>query len=726
MLSGNIFSCENNDLKSAKNDQPQDRNKETAICGSGSLDLAMLISSVFFLLAISVFMYCYSVVRNYVHNKSSILDFTQFYHWLYIDQIIRSQHSVLMPSQSNGIESAYARRSSVFLNESIVCNPVIGLELNHLRLSEILSSRNSNILKIETETRQSTHATEIISAPGILEKSIEQVSRKSQSIPKSSFSDWFDRYTIIQVDENCVAFDYEFQSLQSSVDISQLRLFVRSLYLTGNFSVQLLVIMVAMCFPLFAFIKQFSHHGYNFSNRSDPGSWYFTSVFMSGVIPAICYAVVAIVSVVCLLFFVLRNYVHLKKGIITSLGVGGLHTNLSPRIFTCRSFLLISAVVLLNCVIVIAVNTLYVFRYIQNHDTLVANIALQGALATFRLLWAAVAVPTFCKMLSKLTTISTNSMIWILLFLLIFNSLVAPGLAFMFTDSSCLRFYLFLPDAINTNYRIDYCLFYGPTQAALICLQKNMFSISSFFVPNFIYNYDCSSNFYSNYVPVLFYTHALQLFFTPAYYFFISRLDANLINKFGFAIPWILKPYDLPSKPSMMFRPELVISNLMVEFLMLLTFGFSCPMLAVLISFTIWMKTFFWRMIIARFIGRSCISSATHKDLFACHIQGMEKECYNVWRILRHSVIVVIEVTLIVFSFCIYDMTGDEMSKYNKMSALLSSIIFFVFTNLVIYMTKSIMGRYYTVRPVNLIRQISLNDLRGNTAHSLDNLMSEI
>lgn len=177
------------------------------------------------------------------------------------------------------------------------------------------------------------------------------------------------------------------------------------------------------------------------------------------------------------------------------------------------------------------------------------------------------------------------------------------------------------PDPITSSYQFKECLNFSRFPSGLICTLYRISIVNlAPFIPSFSYNYMCGSTLLAAYLPVYLYVYTFQLLrpllstLLLTQYLPYRRLPPWLRKKFpGVLWPhhWLARKRDhLPGTsypqeyplPSLLLNMDNIMTNHMQDLLILLTFGLCCPLLAVVIGFSIKISIWQVRLIIGRFV----------------------------------------------------------------------------------------------------------------------------
>lgn len=233
-------------------------------------------------------------------------------------------------------------------------------------------------------------------------------------------------------------------------------------------------------------------------------------------------------------------------------------------------YYLIALVILINAVLVITMNSLYV-ALVEGASSDI-QIVGQLTIAAFRIGWGKAVVPKLLSLIDSRASYSSSQKTWVLLLMTIFNSVLAPCLATIVTDRQCLYDSFFGTSEVQSSYSIAYCERVSPI--TLDCQRVNVLDVDSVYFPPVIYNYQCSSAILHNFVPVMLYTYSYVIFAAPISYMLLTQVSPYWMQSFyNTKFPWIVWPLEYGEHCTSLFKPELILAALHSNIAVLLTFG---------------------------------------------------------------------------------------------------------------------------------------------------------
>lgn len=167
------------------------------------------------------------------------------------------------------------------------------------------------------------------------------------------------------------------------------------------------------------------------------------------------------------------------------------------------------------------------------------------------------------------------------------------------------------PDQISSFYSYSYCSLILFTPSGTICAITSTTTMEILrFTPPFTYSYQCGSTLLTSYLPVYMYSITLQLisiFLRMTFIFssHIFKFPESLMDKsvgVYWPLHWNTFHVNSPS-PRRMIESYQVISFIMSNLILLLSFGLCSPVLSFYLSLSISVNLCCWLMLIGRFIS---------------------------------------------------------------------------------------------------------------------------
>jgi Leucine-rich repeat (LRR) protein len=262
----------------------------------------------------------------------------------------------------------------------------------------------------------------------------------------------------------------------------------------------------------------------------------------------------------------------------------------------------------------------FCYLRILNEYKFSIKLTIQLAMAVFKLIWNWIAVSAPIALLANKLHIHdlNHKFHWkIPLFqttLLVINSIVAPCLAAIVTDESCFE-ELFVHPLTITEFDTSF----DDSPSAKI---KDYFSRdfdfnstttspgggTTFQLP-FIYYFNCGSQILTSFLPIFLYIYAIFPLRILTEYLLYTRVDISH-RLWGFSyikyclkylISGVMRLEDYAEFPVLVNGRE-IISSILLDVFVLMTFGLNCPILAFLIIFVIFLYCVYWKYLILRFV----------------------------------------------------------------------------------------------------------------------------
>jgi Leucine-rich repeat (LRR) protein len=394
--------------------------------------------------------------------------------------------------------------------------------------------------------------------------------------------------------------------------------------LQSIFSFQSLLIQLACCvcvlttlclllsFPIYSLKQSDVELGAKgdpqYVTHSHMYNWLWTMAFLSGTIPAI---LLLTICLICLSYFVFATNLLARKA-----DQGELPSRLSISNLVKDNQhlgLLVWIIFILNVVVVGTVNGLYLWSTLLELASDI-RIWIQFSFGLFSFLWSVVLrhrLPYKIK--------DSNSGVWLFTCLNVMNSVVIPCVVTALSSPSCYQRLLIPPDEISSSYSYQSCVLTGLLpDGNTVCLHYGLRIMDVLKItPPFFYSYQCGSILLTSYIPVYMYSISLQLISSIATFVFILVFNYSstkacyprwLMNYFpGICWPslWIdadLSKAGLLKKPIRLINPHQIISRMMNNIILLLSFGLCSPVLCCYIALNICIHLCSWFVLIGRFV----------------------------------------------------------------------------------------------------------------------------
>jgi hypothetical protein len=397
----------------------------------------------------------------------------------------------------------------------------------------------------------------------------------------------------------------------------------------------------------------------------------------------------------------------------------------SPSSHRLIQLVVYGALIGINILIYLSANSLYVYLLLSGSKD-IYRICAKVGISLFTLSWNMFLLPSLLEYFCHSIQDHFSKFKWILLFLLLFNNIAVPGLATAASDPSCFDDIFIYQNKIAAYYSYVYCEIYsvipssltalggvwlgteteaGPWEGALAwgakeiqseCLKYSVTGVSTSYSPPFFYNFSCASAILENYVPVYFISYSL-LALIPLFTFLLfqspfeisSFLPNSMLLLLVRYIPLLWRaptsyPFQIQYHPSSkLFKPNRIICNILSHLSVLMTFGLAYPFLALAIVVAVCVVTWYHEMTIGRYleyrfslyltvqsVTRPAAGTiATERDDDDNDLTGgMNSACSDILSGLSTSLWTILIGSSILFSFLIFDFSGDEIARDQALS----------------------------------------------------------
>lgn len=309
-------------------------------------------------------------------------------------------------------------------------------------------------------------------------------------------------------------------------------------------------------------------------------------------------------------------------------------------------------VLLFNMGIVTFANYVYVY-FKPSYGQMFSKLA-DFSITAFKLFWYNIVIGKWCSILRMTVNLSWLQAMWLRVFLFIYCGLMVPIIATMLSDSSCFVELLISPQPVTAEYSFRYCINVDPS---LQCIGYSIMKQSIDYIPPFIYNNGCSSAILKNYIHILIYTYCFNTVFTPLCFFLFSFYRASQISHLlrKRTLPGALWPLN-----AFRFRKMLRLDNVMAAEILhlttVVTFGFTCPGLAVVAGTAFFAEITTWQIMIGRCLKLCDENPGPESERT---LKRLSVECRNNWRSARKCLLLVMVLCSIFFAMFVTDIACD-------------------------------------------------------------------
>jgi hypothetical protein len=312
-----------------------------------------------------------------------------------------------------------------------------------------------------------------------------------------------------------------------------------------------------------------------------------------------------------------------------------------------------ASALIVNIVVVLFINSLYVFMIISNTVS-VAKVILQLVFSFLKLSWNSLGVPA-CFHAMKDFSHGTRVLAYIST--LFFNNVIAVLISAALTDESC------FPKLISgdkeakeiVTYTISQCVDF--TVVLNLCDAYIDIEYTQPFSAPIVYGFQCSTAIIRAFLPILFYCYLGMSIVLPAYVLLLASLEKSEINRNILRfVPAILWPRDEVGPNEKHFRPNNVMNFMISHLMVMLTFGVTSPLLALCIAITVTISTGMWISVLGRYVDiQSQLNDVERSDF------GRFDSLFKYsWTSLLHSRWSAMFGCGLFFGVMIFDVAGDQ------------------------------------------------------------------
>jgi hypothetical protein len=267
-------------------------------------------------------------------------------------------------------------------------------------------------------------------------------------------------------------------------------------------------------------------------------------------------------------------------------------------------------VMFINFLVGITVNACYLVLENSHSITSQAKVVVQVFMALFKLIWNIVVIRRMVSWLQPFEKSVTRLHVG----MLIFNSIIAPGMATALTDSSCFQEVFIDTETITSSYSLTTCIesyeVVSGVVSSTICTHYDTVTYETEFTPNFIYYYTCGTKLLTLYTPVFIYTYTILFITSGIVYSLFTVLPTSYFPQ------WLLTRVDGIIRPNdrgnvifeRLIRAHSIEALLTQHIIVLLTFGINSPILAMIMMITISFECYLWQFFALRYIKYDCKS----------------------------------------------------------------------------------------------------------------------
>ncbi len=268
-----------------------------------------------------------------------------------------------------------------------------------------------------------------------------------------------------------------------------------------------------------------------------------------------------------------------------------IEKNKSPKNVKFRDRFTFYSLILLNIVLCTTINCLYTLSQYSDNVNSDLKLLIQLTVSLWSIYWNNEGIRVICNKCN----LSVKSGIFLRLALKSFNTIISPCISCLFTSPNCMRPYFFGTKTITSTFNVVECIDQSYSNGVIICSESlDVPYVSSFQVP-FTYHGLCMSSILTTFIPICIYDYAFNFLASIAYMYIASRLKYQYGKSLDISrLLWF--ECDLTNLSSALLNMQQLFARILYNIALLLTFGLSSPVLAIVICFAIVfdVSIYFW------------------------------------------------------------------------------------------------------------------------------------
>jgi hypothetical protein len=406
-------------------------------------------------------------------------------------------------------------------------------------------------------------------------------------------------------------------------------------------------------------------------------AWSASAAFISGAVPVAVELplwVLLMCIVLCTVLSALRKAEHFTQPgrTVSTAGKGLLEVTAELR----GRFLIRTLFVLIDLIVVVGVNVLYVYIAIYQSSALL--VLAQVLMSFFKLLWSSTCLDTILRWLAGkfapelvagegYAKAYRTEFLSLHLFVSLVNSIVIPCLVVASISPNC--FYnVFQPAPVVQSYfSYRYCSGFNTNGK---CVATTILWENAVYNSPYTYNYQCSSSLITYYAPAYVNLCILAAFVSPI----INVLCAYLLRHTSpstlvhavleYNVPRLLQELVLPGAEDSKIHTYMNASRLLIQIVtylgVLLTFGAMLPPLGVALAVTVAMVVLFTKLKIGRFLCAAGEQGQSQLDKF---VRILEQQCEGAGSVsfLQSALWIVLTLSCLFYTLFLFDTLGDAV-----------------------------------------------------------------
>lgn len=280
-----------------------------------------------------------------------------------------------------------------------------------------------------------------------------------------------------------------------------------------------------------------------------------------------------------------------------------------------------------------AINVYYVL-YVKNSDSVQVTAAVQLTLSCFKVAFNSMIIPIFLRQMVGENHASNFITFRAILFFI--NNIFIPCFATGVTDPTCFLTAFIGNDLQSSKATYPYCRVFDAQSG--LCLLEGFTDTLVSYVPAFTYNYQCSSELFTNYEPVFMYSYVLNLLLAAFGPPLLILFQKKNIPKFLVSIlPGLMWPESADDGDGKLLIMDGILVTIMSNNIVLFTFGFGSPPLAVATFLATMIETYEWQILYGRYLTQYSMRS-TFSAMHHPHNNGITSDHFGLWKGVQNCV----------------------------------------------------------------------------------------
>jgi Leucine-rich repeat (LRR) protein len=361
--------------------------------------------------------------------------------------------------------------------------------------------------------------------------------------------------------------------------------------------------------------------------------WLWTTAFISGTVPSILLMLVTLVCLLSLCWFL--HILRVNNSSDREINPLSPHGHPNHQDAAVPTTLLVWVILFINIAVVGAVNGLYLWSTLLDLSTNV-RFFIQFAFGFFIFAWRSLVLRRGLPVRLK----ESQYGVWLFACLNVVNMVLIPCVVTALSNPSCYQRLLIPPDDITSSYSYQECSVIRIESAGDTSCLLYTFTIMDplQITPPFSYSYQCGSTILVSYIPVYLYSVSLQLvslFMLLGIALSSCSLPEAWLTRWISPIQWPLpllhklldKRLSQGRPPSSrLLDPHQIVSNVVSNTVLLLSFGLCSPVLACYITLSTCVTGWCWSMLVGRFVACRLHDAAATLDPCAANPTSLARD----------------------------------------------------------------------------------------------------